>query len=598
MKYKLVNENFTEDYTRELLRARGVEDIEEFMHPTTRCLQSPTALKNIAVGAAVFLRVVKNGGRVLLIVDSDCDGYSSGAIIYQYMKRLNPNCHIDYWLHEGKEHGLQDHINHIEETNIKYDLVVTPDSSSNDFEYHERLEKLGVPCLVLDHHLQDLAASANALIINNQTSPDYHNKELVGAGVVYQFCRYLDIITGNDWADDYLDLVALAQIGDMGSVLEMENRYLICRGLSEKHLKNDFLKCLLNKQAYSITGKTGVSWQDLVSKITPTSVAFYIVPLINAMIRVGTKEEKERLFTAFIDGARLVPSGKRGEKGVMTRVDVESARECTNAKAKQDKIKKNAVEQLEAKIFKHDLLENKVLFVRLEEDDKFPSELTGLIAMSLSAQYKKPTIVARLNELGFDRGSARGLNQSELRDFRQFLLDSGLFEYALGHSQAFGLSIADRDLSAFHAYANEALKNIDFGENVYDVNFVRGADSKDLHDLVCDLAEHNDLWGQKCPEAMICVTNIITSPRDVRIMGSNQDTLKIEYNGISYLKFRATDMINELKKYDQNSLLKLTVVGRANMNEWMGRKSPQIFIDDYEFQALEPKENKWTEIAF
>ena len=90
----------------------------------------------------------------------------------------------------------------------------------------------------------------------------------------------------------------------------------------------------------------------------------------------------------------------------------------------------DAVERLEAKIFKHDLLENKVLFVRLEDTERFPSELNGLIAMQLAAKYKKPTIVARLNEQGFDRGSARGMNQSELRDFREFLLGSGMFEYA------------------------------------------------------------------------------------------------------------------------------------------------------------------------
>ena len=65
-------------------------------------------------------------------------------------------------------------------------------------------------------------------------------------------------------------------------------------------------------------------------------------------------------------------------------------------------------------------------------------------------------------------------------------------------------------------------------------------------------------------------------------MGSNQDTIKIEYNGMSYLKFRATDFINEIKQYSPDTELKITIVGRTNLNEWMGRKTPQIFIDDYE----------------
>jgi hypothetical protein len=32
------------------------------------------------------------------------------------------------------------------------------------------------------------------------------------------------------------------------------------------------------------------------------SIAFYVTPLINALIRVGTMQEKENLFLAFIDG--------------------------------------------------------------------------------------------------------------------------------------------------------------------------------------------------------------------------------------------------------------------------------------------------------
>ena len=206
--------------------------------------------------------------------------------------------------------------------------------------------------------------------------------------------------------------------------------------------------------------------------------------------------------------------------------------------------------------------------------------------MQLAAKYKKPTIVARLNDEGYDRGSARGMNQSELRDFREFLLGSGYFEYAQGHANAFGVSIDDERLRDFHKFANEALQDIDFGENVYDVNFVRNADSKDLCDLVIDLASQNGIWGQGSPEPIVCVENIKCSPRDVRIMGSNQDTVKIEYNGMSYLKFRATDLIEDLKSYPPTAQLKLIIVGRCNLNEWMGRQTPQLFIDDYEIENI------------
>ena len=88
------------------------------------------------------------------------------------------------------------------------------------------------------------------------------------------------------------------------------------------------------------------------------------------------------------------------------------------------------------------------------------------------------------------------------------------------------------------------------------------------------------------PEPVICVEDILCSSRNVRIMGTNQDTLKIEYNGMSYLKFRAKDLIEKITKYPADTQLKMTVVGRCNLNEWGGRKTPQLFIDDCEINSI------------
>lgn len=507
--------------------------------------------------------------------------------MYQYTELVNPNAEIDYWLHEGKQHGLQDHIDKLMNDNYEYDLIILPDSSSNDIHYHDMLDEIHLPCLILDHHLTDVALSDNAVIVNNQLSPNYHNKELTGAGVVYQFCRYLDKKLSKNWANDFLDLAAWGIIGDMGSILEMENRYIITQGLT--HIQNDFFRCLLEKAAYSITGKMSPTWSEIVAKTNPISIAFYIVPMVNALIRVGSMEEKELLFQAFIHGSQLVPCNKRGAKGTMERADVEAARVCTNAKAHQNKMKEAAVEQLEAKIFKYDLLENKVLFIRLEEDDKFPPELNGLIAMQLSAKYKRPTIVARLNDQGYDRGSARGLNQSDLKDFKKFLTDSGYFEYAQGHANAFGISIPDKNLHSFHQYANEALKDIDFGTNVYDVNFERYAFSDDLGDLVEQLGRANSegIWGQGCPEPMIHVTRIPVDSNNMRIMGTNRDTVKIQYGNVAFMKFHAKDLIEAIDECGTPATLE--IVGRANLNEYMGTVTPQIFIDDFELHKTNDK---------
>ena len=582
MRINLINENFKDDYINNLLRARGVTDLDAYFNPDVKYLQSPTAFKNMLLAAGLYGRVVNSNGRILIVVDSDCDGYTSAAIIYQYTKRMNPNCQVDYWLHEGKQHGLQDHIDRILDEEHQYDLIILPDSSSNDATYHNMLEKVNIPCLILDHHETDVKLSDNAVVVNNQLSPNYANKDLTGAGVVYQFCRYIDSINGTDWADDYMDLAAWGIVGDMGSMLSLENRYIVYTGLDINHIKNDFLKCLLNKQGYSITGINFPTWEQIVDKTNPISIAFYIVPMINAMIRVGSMEEKERLFIAFIDGGRMVPCNKRGAKGTMERVDVESARECTNAKNAQNRTKEKVVDMLESRIFKYDLLENKILLIELEEEDDFPAELNGLVATQLANKFKIPTLVGRRNSEGKLRGSIRGLNDSELKDFKKFLTDSGLFDFVQGHANAAGYAIDGSKIDALLNYANDALAAVNFGENVHDVNFSRVGSDGDLPALITEIGSYNGIWGQNTGEPLIHVSHIKVDPAAVRIMGANKDTVRIDYNGISYMKFRAGDLIQELN----GGSIEMEVVGRANLNEWGGRYTPQLFIDDYDIKNI------------
>lgn len=584
MRINLINENFKDDYINNLLRARGVTDLEAYFNPDVKYLQSPSAFKNMLLAAGLYGRVVNSNGRILIVVDSDCDGYTSAAIIYQYTKRMNPNCQVDYWLHEGKQHGLQDHIDRILDEEHQYDLIILPDSSSNDATYHNMLEKVNIPCLILDHHETDVKLSDNAVVVNNQLSPNYVNKDLTGAGVVYQFCRYIDSINGTDWADDYMDLAAWGIVGDMGSMLSLENRYIVYTGLDINHIKNDFLKCLLNKQGYSITGINFPTWEQIVDKTNPISIAFYIVPMINAMIRVGSMEEKERLFIAFIDGGRMVPCNKRGAKGTMERVDIESARECTNAKNAQNRTKEKVVDMLESRIFKYDLLENKILLIELEEEDDFPAELNGLVATQLANKFKIPTLVGRRNSEGKLRGSIRGLNDSELKDFKKFLTDSGLFDFVQGHANAAGYAIDGSKIDALLNYANTSLATVNFGENVHDVNFSRIGSDSDLSALITEIGSYSNIWGQNTGEPLIHISHIKVDPSNVRIMGANKDTVRIDYNGISYMKFRAGDLIEELQ--NNSDSIEMEVVGRANLNEWGGRYTPQLFIDDYDIKNI------------
>lgn len=426
MKVKLTNEGIRTDYGANLLRARGIQDIDKFLKPDESCLQSWEDISGIGLGVHE-IDLLAPDARIGLVVDCDVDGFTSASIIYQYLMRHSTDYQITPYIHDGKAHGLEEHWQDIADK--RYDLVIVPDAGTNDSWYADEIQ---TRILVIDHHPYegDSAPSHWMTLINNQLSPHYHNKNLSGAGMAYQFCRALDTKFGHNWADDYIDLAALGVCADMMSGLEVENQYLWRRGFTE--VRNGLIWALARKQAYSITGKTDASDDDIIGALNPMSVAFYIVPLINAMIRVGAQSEKDELFQAFTNPYLLVPSTKRGAKGETVYIASEVARKCTNARTHQNKALDDAVALAEQKIYKHDLLSNKVLFIRLDETDKFPSELNGLLAMKLSQRFRHPTMVGRLGPDGYIKGSIRGLSNCELTSFKDFLTHSNLFQYVQG----------------------------------------------------------------------------------------------------------------------------------------------------------------------
>ena len=59
MKIKLVNDNITSDYTKNLLRSTGVDNVDEFLLPSEKNLQSWEDLDNIKLGVDLVDRVTQ-----------------------------------------------------------------------------------------------------------------------------------------------------------------------------------------------------------------------------------------------------------------------------------------------------------------------------------------------------------------------------------------------------------------------------------------------------------------------------------------------------------------------------------------------------------
>jgi len=172
MKYiRKTSKDITSNFLSELLSDRNMDfgsNPTLFFHPSWENELSPLGLDNIEEGSLLLEKHILNGSKIFICVDSDVDGFTSAALFYCFLMNnygVNYNISIDYHVPEGKEHGLQTLMD-LFEGERKYDLIVLPDSSSNDYEEHKHLKDLGYDILVLDHHEAD-RYSENAVVINN-----------------------------------------------------------------------------------------------------------------------------------------------------------------------------------------------------------------------------------------------------------------------------------------------------------------------------------------------------------------------------------------------------------------------------------------------
>ena len=121
---------------------------------------------------------------------------------------------------------------------------------------------------------------------------------------------------------------------------------------------------------------------SLGEDVTAIGVAFYVAPYVNAIVRTGTTEEKQLLFESMLEPNRnkMVPSTKRGHKGEEERLVEQACRVCNNVKNRQTKARDTSLENIERIIEERGLLNNKILAIKLDEDNAVDKNLSGLIA--------------------------------------------------------------------------------------------------------------------------------------------------------------------------------------------------------------------------
>lgn len=231
---------------------------------------------------------------------------------------------------------------------------------------------------------------------------------LTGAGMAQKFIEAYDEKYGYNNSEFYRDLAAVGIVADMEQ-FSNENAYYLDKGLN--NIYNPLLKAIIEKNRFNI-GDT----------LTAQDISFSIAPLINALIRVGTQEERDLMLKASITPELIqVPSTKRGAKeGDTEELHEQVARIMNNVKARQKRQVDKAIKEAEF------LDENNIIIVLTEEKNK---NFTGLIANKIAGEKGRPCLVLWSKDNESYSGSARCPIDM---DFKQFLLDSGLVEFAAG----------------------------------------------------------------------------------------------------------------------------------------------------------------------
>ena len=117
MKYSLIKSD-SEKYSgiERIFYNRGFlpEDIEHYLNVTEKDTNSASLLSNIKDGVRLLSKHILLKDKIGILVDADADGYTSAALVYNYLNDTFPiwsQNHLTYFIHEDKKHGLSEMVN-------------------------------------------------------------------------------------------------------------------------------------------------------------------------------------------------------------------------------------------------------------------------------------------------------------------------------------------------------------------------------------------------------------------------------------------------------------------------------------------------------
>ena len=427
---------FSEKFAR-LLFVRGIdtkEKVKQFLDINPQRLYDPFKLKGMRKATERIEQAIAHKERILLIGDYDADGICSVAILYKYLI----SCHAStrYFLPDRNDDGYGLNIDLIDKLNARFTpkLIITVDCGISCPDEIEHAKKLGIDCIVTDHHAIPEKIPDCICINPKFDDQKYPFKDLCGAGVALKVVHALG---GLETACKYLDICSIATVADIVA-LKDENRVITALGL-EKLNSNSLPSITALAKSCNIHG--GIKSAD---------ISFKLGPKINASGRMGNAKR----------GLDIILEQKEAEIDKIIK-------HLADYNTRRQKLCNTIYADVEATVENEKLYKDNII---IAANERWESGVLGIVSARITEKYGKPSIIFGISD-NVVKGSGRSVEGIDLvrtvEKFADLCVSFG------GHSMAAGVSVSHDNFPIFKQkiidYMNEDFSDIVLeSEKVYD----------------------------------------------------------------------------------------------------------------------------------
>ncbi len=563
-----------------LLKNRNIntpDKIYKFLNPLKLQLMPPSVFKDMEKSIERVKTAVENNEHITIYGDFDADGVTSTALLYLTLKEIGAK--VDYYLPDraSESHGLNTKALVQIISKRKSKLIITVDCGISNIEEVNFAKNFKTDVIITDHHEAPeilpqayavLNPKANNNIDSNLNIDDIQSLNyLAGVGVALKFSYgLLQAYNKTEFANSLLPLAAVGTVGDVVELLG-ENRTIVAAGL-------ELIKNGENKGIQKILKSAGI---EDIKTITSETVAFTIVPRINAAGRLETPETALKVLISEDDNII--------DEAVNTLNNLNEQRQniCDETFRTADEM------------YNNDSAKNRKGIILYNPD--WHIGIIGIAASKLVEKYNKPVFLMTSDDnnpeiIRCSSRSIQGLNIHAVLSAHK-----EIFEGFGGHKMAAGFSFNTQKIT-FEKFKNLLLDTIDeFGVNIDFKTVTISADMElnpeDITVETVNLIDKLQPFGSANPSPLFIMKDLNLT--EYRMMGQNANHLKLyaikdNSKRLDCIKWNTPDFNLPLNS-------KLDLLFSLRLNTFNDITSVQLMIEDIHSEFLN-KEEKNSEINF